>query len=64
MIHSPSGVVAMKLFVGLAVFVWLLCGLAGAWMLEGHDDLHIKTIAKGPISLVRAFNENPVEYQN
>lgn len=49
----------MKLFVAVAMFIWLLCGLAGAWMLEGGGDLHFMTIAKGPITLVRAFNEDP-----
>jgi hypothetical protein len=53
----------MKLFVGVAVFLWLLCGLAGAWMLEGDDELHWKAIAKGPITLIKALNENPVDYQ-
>jgi hypothetical protein len=53
----------MKLFVGLAVFMWLLCGLAGAWMLKGDGDLHWKAIAKGPITLIKAFNEEPVTYQ-
>ena len=50
----------MKLWFGFAVFVWLLCGLAGAWMLGDLDDW--KTIARGPITLVRAFNEDPVTY--
>jgi hypothetical protein len=54
----------MKLFVALGVVFWLLCGLVGAWMLEGPDDLHWKMIAKGPITLVRAFNENPVDYKD
>jgi hypothetical protein len=49
----------MKLFIGFAVFIWLLCGLFGAWML---DDMHFKTIARGPISLIKGFNENPVSY--
>jgi hypothetical protein len=53
---------AMKLFVGLAVFVWLLCGLAGTWMLEGSGDLQWKMIARGPLTLVKAFNDKPVSY--
>jgi hypothetical protein len=52
----------MKWFVVFGVFVWLLCGFVGAWWLEGLDDLHLKTIARGPISLIEAFNENPVTY--
>jgi hypothetical protein len=54
--------VAMKLFIAFAVFVWLVCGFAGAWRLEGLDELHWKTIALGPISLVKAFNEDPITY--
>jgi hypothetical protein len=57
----PKGA-AMKLFVAFAVVIWFLCGFAGAWRLEGLDDLHWKTIAKGPLSLVEAFNEEPVSY--
>lgn len=52
----------MKWFVGFAIFVWLLCGLVGAWMLEGRHDLHWKAIARGPITLVKAYNENPINY--
>jgi len=49
----------MKLFVGFALFVWLLCGVTGAWWL---DDMHWKPIAKGPITLIKAFNDSPVSY--
>jgi len=51
----------MKLFVGLAVFVWVICGAIGAWMLEGHN-MHAKTIARGPISLIKAINHAPTPY--
>ncbi|HEY6663089.1 MAG TPA: hypothetical protein VIZ66_09200 [Sphingomicrobium sp.] len=49
----------MKLFFGVAVFVWLLCGLIGAWMLDDLDAAHWQVIAKGPITLVKAFNDSP-----
>jgi len=52
----------MKLAVGIAIFIWLLCGFVGDWMLEGGDDLHFKKIAYGPITLVKAFDERPVSY--
>lgn len=52
----------MKLWLSVAVFIWLVCGLAGAWRLDELDKEHWKTVAKGPISLARAFNENPVTY--
>jgi hypothetical protein len=55
-----SAEVAMKLWVGFGVFVWLLCGAVGAWM---KDDLQLdqwQVIAKGPITLVHAINEHPV----
>lgn len=54
--------VAMKLFVAFAVFIWLLCGFIGAWMLEGGGELHLQMIARGPITLIKAFNENPITY--
>ena len=52
----------MKLAVGIAIFIWLLCGLVGDSILEGRDDLHFKQIAYGPITLADALNERPVSY--
>lgn len=52
----------MKLAVGILIFIWLLCGLVGDWMLEGGGDLHFKRIAYGPITLADALNEHPVSY--
>ena len=52
----------MKLFVGVMVFIWVLCGSIGAWRLGELNAHHWKTIAKGPITLVNAFNDNPVTY--
>jgi hypothetical protein len=54
--------IAMKWFVGFVLVVWLLCGLAGAWILDGPGHMRFKTIAKGPISLAKAYNDNPVSY--
>jgi hypothetical protein len=51
---------AMKWAIVLLVLVWFLCGVAGAWMLDDLDSDHWKTIARGPITLVKAINENPV----
>ncbi|HEY7005747.1 MAG TPA: hypothetical protein VH392_04615 [Sphingomicrobium sp.] len=48
----------MKLFVGFAVLVWLICGIAGGMMLEGRH-MHLKTIALGPISLIKGYNDSP-----
>jgi len=39
----------MKAFAAVGGFIWLVCGLAGAWM-------------KGPITLSKAFNDDPVTY--
>ncbi len=49
----------MKYAVIVIVLVWLLCGVAGAWMLGELSGNHWKTVARGPITLVRAINENP-----
>jgi hypothetical protein len=48
----------MKVFVGFAVLIWLVCGLAGGWMLEGRQ-MHLKTIAGGPFSLIKGYNDSP-----
>ncbi len=49
----------MKLWLGFAVFIWLLCGLIGQWWLGSH---RWETIAKGPISLAKAYKEAPPSY--
>ena len=49
----------MKLLVIILAIIWFLCGLVGAWWL---DDVHLKRVALGPITLVRAFNDQPVNY--
>ena len=54
----------MKMFVGVAVFFWLICGAVGAWMLDDLDAEHWQMIAKGPITLVKAFNETSIPYPN
>ena len=49
----------MKLVIGVLAVFWLASGLAGAWRL---DDWSREAIAQGPITLAKAFNENPVSY--
>ena len=51
----------MKLAIGILVFIWLLCGVAGAWM-KGESTVHWKTIALGPITLSKAYKDNPPSY--
>lgn len=53
----------MKLAVGITLFLWLLCGAIGAWMLDDLDTAHWKKIARGPITLADALNEHPVTLQ-
>ena len=50
----------MKLFFGIAIFVWIFCGLVGAWIIDGPHEMRFKTIARGPISLIKAINDHPV----
>jgi hypothetical protein len=52
----------MKLLVGVILFIWLICGLVGAWRLDDLDLDHWQTIARGPITLAQAFNDKPVSY--
>lgn len=49
----------MKLFIYVALFFWLLCGFVGAFW---DNDFRAVTIARGPLSLVEAINEDPVSY--
>ena len=49
----------MKVWLGFAIFLWLLCGFVAALWL---GDMHAKVIVKGPISLAKAYNENPASY--
>lgn len=62
MIPYASGSAAMKLAIGVLVFIWLLCGLIGAAMMGQLDSGHWKSIGKGPITLAKAFREDPPTY--
>jgi hypothetical protein len=52
-------IATMKFAVGIIVFVWLLAGLIGAWMLDELNTDHWKAIARGPITLGKAVDEHP-----
>ena len=54
-VPRPGGA-AMKKIIGIGLLFWLICGLAAAWMLNEFDAYHWRTIAKGPIGLIQAFN--------
>ena len=60
--YNRRGRDAMKWAIGLIVFTWLLCGLLGAWWLDDLSPKYWRVIAKGPISLARAYNENQPNY--
>ena len=49
----------MKLLIGILIFIWFACGLIGAWRL---NDMRLSTIVRGPIAMVKAFNDAPVSY--
>jgi hypothetical protein len=46
----------MKFAIGIIVFLWLLCGVIGAWMLDDLDRQHLKEVALGPVTLADAWN--------
>jgi hypothetical protein len=50
----------MKLAFGSAVFIWLLCGAIGAFMLDDLDARHWDKIGRGPLTLIEGINENPL----
>jgi hypothetical protein len=52
----------MKLAVGIAVVLWLICGMVGAWKLDELDSQHWKAVAYGPITLADALNQRPVTF--
>lgn len=52
----------MKLLLAVLIFFWLGAGLVGAWRLDELDVQHWQKIAKGPITLAEALNEDPVTY--
>ena len=54
----------MKLAIGTALSLWLLCGVIGAWMLDDLNSGHAKMIAYGPITLAQALSEHPVTLTN
>jgi hypothetical protein len=52
----------MKWAFGILVFIWLLCGLIGTAMLGELDSGHWKAIGRGPITLSKAFRDDPPSY--
>jgi hypothetical protein len=56
---AGAGRKAMKLLVAVLIFIWLACGLFGAWRL---DDMHLRTIVRGPITMAKAARDAPVSY--
>lgn len=61
MILSPAlGKGVMKYAVGLFVFLWIMSGAVGAWVMGDLDRQHWDMVARGPLTLVRAINDNPV----
>jgi hypothetical protein len=57
---GKQGIAKMKWFFAFIVFGWLLCGVIGAAWLGDLDSAHWKKIAKGPLTLIQAFTEEPV----
>lgn len=51
---------AVKYLVGIIVFLWLLSGLIGAFMEDELSPQNWQAIAKGPITLIHAINDNPL----
>lgn len=52
----------MKLLVVIVILFWLLAGVVGAWRLDELGIENWQKIAKGPITLAEALNEDPVTY--
>lgn len=50
----------MKYAVGIIIFLWLLSGAIGASMMGDLDSAHWKEIVRGPVTLGKAVNDNPV----
>jgi len=49
----------MKWAIGIILGLWLLCGFIGAHWLGSTSW---KNVLRGPITLARAYDENPVSY--
>ena len=50
----------MKALFSVGVFLWIMCGFAGDCMVDGIGDLHWKEIARGPLTLMEGFQDDPV----
>lgn len=51
----------MKLLIAVLILIWFACGLFGAMRL---NEVTARAIIRGPITMVRAFNEAPVSYSD
>jgi hypothetical protein len=52
----------MKAMVYVLMFLWLVCGLAADWWIDGLGNLHMREILRGPLTLSEAFNDEPPTY--
>lgn len=52
----------MKWAIIFLVVIWFVCGAVGAQMLGELDKDHLKVVARGPITLVKAVNSSDVQY--
>jgi hypothetical protein len=50
----------MKFAIIIGLIFWLICGVAGAYMLDELDGQDWKAVARGPITLHEAMSDNPV----
>ena len=50
----------MKLLLMVGLVIWFVCGFAGECMLDGIGDLQWKAVARGPLTLVQGFSDDPV----
>ena len=56
---APGKQARVKLLLTILAIIWLFCGLIGAWWL---DEVHMKQIALGPITLAKGLDARPVSY--
>lgn len=55
----------MKFAIGVFVFLWLACGVTGAYQLGQLDSRHWMSIARGPFTLGTALSEpSPLDWRH
>ena len=52
----------MKAMIYVLATLWLLCGVGADGWIDGFDNLHMREVLRGPLTLAEAVNGEPPKW--